>query len=157
MDPEDGRVIANFIVQALRGESITMFGDGTQTRAFCYVDDLVEGLIRLMDADDALVGPINLGNTAEFAIADLADTILSLTGSKSKIVRQPLPADDPTKRRPDLSSAKDALSWYPRVPLREGLLRTIEYFDELLRQPRIAFNAKAGAPVHLRPKVFSRA
>ncbi len=132
MHPKDGRVVSNFIVQALAGEPITIHGDGGQTRAFCYVDDLVEGLVRLMAAPDELTGPVNLGNPGEFTIRELAEKVLSLTGSKSKIERLPLPPDDPMQRCPDISLAARALDWRPTIPLDEGLARTIDYFRALM-------------------------
>jgi UDP-glucuronate decarboxylase len=128
MHPYDGRVVSNFIRQALEGTDITIFGDGSQTRAFCYRDDLVEGLIRLMNAPDDCIGPINIGNPGEFTIRELAELVLELTGAKSKLVQKPLPADDPAQRRPDITLAKTRLSWEPKVPLREGLLKTIAWF-----------------------------
>ena len=128
----DGRVISNFIVQALTGQDITIFGDGRQTRSFCYVDDLVEGIIRLMASPPELTGPINLGNPGEFTILQLAETILALTGSKSRIVHQPLPLDDPRQRQPDITQAQRALGWSPSVSLEQGLERTIPYFERLL-------------------------
>lgn len=133
MHPEDGRVVSNFIVQALRGEPITIYGEGTQTRSFCYVDDLVDGLIRLMDSSDEVTGPINLGNPQEFTIAELAQIILEAVGSSTQIAHQPLPQDDPTQRRPDISLAKDVLGWSPTVDLTAGLSKTIDYFRELLK------------------------
>jgi UDP-glucuronate decarboxylase len=132
MHPNDGRVVSNFIVQALKGEAITLYGDGSQTRAFCYVDDLIEGWVRLMAAPDDVTGPINLGNPVETTVAELAHTIIDLTGSCSKIERRPLPVDDPTQRCPDISRAKSLLGWQPKVPLETGLKKTIEYFDRLL-------------------------
>jgi UDP-glucuronate decarboxylase len=132
MHPNDGRVVSNFIVQALRGEDITIFGEGTQTRAFCYVDDLIEGFVRMMGTDDATVGPINLGNPHEIPMNELAQVVIRLTGSRSKLVKRPLPADDPTQRCPDISRAKEVLGWQPTVPLEEGLGKTIAYFDRLL-------------------------
>ncbi len=132
MHPNDGRVISNFIVQALLGQNITIYGDGLQTRSFCYVDDLVDGLARLMATGDAVTGPINLGNPAEFTILDLATQIVEMTGAKSRIVHLPLPADDPRQRQPDISRAKELLDWTPRTHLKEGLMRTVEYFDKLL-------------------------
>ena len=128
MHPNDGRVVSNFIVQALRGEDITLYGDGQQTRSFCYVSDLVDGLIRLMDSGDDVTGPVNLGNPGEFTMRQLAETVLELTGSKSEIVNRPLPSDDPRQRQPDISKAKSALDWEPTIPLAEGLKPTIEYF-----------------------------
>jgi UDP-glucuronate decarboxylase len=130
--PNDGRVVSSFIVQALMGRDITVFGSGEQTRSFCYVDDLIEGFVRLMNSPDDVTGPINLGNPGEFTIRELAETIISLTGSKSKIVYRPLPPDDPRQRRPDISQAQASLGWQPKVPLSEGLKRTIPYFETLL-------------------------
>lgn len=132
MSPNDGRVVSNFIVQALRGEPITIYGDGSQTRSFCFVSDLVEGMIRLMDGD--CTGPVNIGNPDEFTIAELAKEVLDLTGSTSKLINKPLPSDDPVRRRPDISIARDKLGWTPTVPLREGLRHTIDYFDKLLAE-----------------------
>ena len=132
MHPSDGRVVSNFIMQALRGEPITMYGEGAQTRSFCYVDDLIEGFIRLMDSPDAVTGPVNLGNPVEFTIRQLAEQVLALTGSKSKLEFRPLPADDPKQRQPEISRAKGTLGWEPKVPLEEGLKKTIAYFDDLL-------------------------
>jgi len=135
MEPDDGRVVSNFIVQALQNKDITIFGDGTQTRSFQYVSDLVEGMVRMMATDDSVTGPINIGNPGEFTMLQLAHEILDITGSKSKIVYLPLPADDPVKRKPDITLAREKLDgWEPVVPLREGLLRTIEYFDWLLSE-----------------------
>ena len=128
MLPNDGRVVSNFIVQALKGDPITIYGEGQQTRSFCYVDDLVSGLIKLMDASDDVTGPVNLGNPVESTILELAEKIIALTKSKSKIVNKPLPQDDPTRRRPDISVAKAKLGWAPTVPLDEGLARTVDYF-----------------------------
>ena len=133
MDPDDGRVVSNFIVQALRGEPITIYGEGNQTRSFCYVDDLVNGLIALMDCDD-FTGPVNLGNHGEFTIAELANEVLAMTGSKSKIDYRPLPSDDPVRRQPDISLAKSKLNWQPAIPLQEGLKKAIAYFDKLLKE-----------------------
>jgi UDP-glucuronate decarboxylase len=130
MLPNDGRVVSNFIVQALKGEPITIYGEGQQTRSFCYVDDLVSGLIKLMDAPDDVTGPINLGNPVENTILELAEKVIKLVGSKSKIVNKPLPQDDPTRRRPDISVAKAKLNWAPSVPLDEGLARTVHYFRQ---------------------------
>jgi UDP-glucuronate decarboxylase len=132
MAADDGRVVSNFIVQALRGEDLTVYGDGTQTRSFCYADDLVEGFIRLMNADDNVVGPINLGNPGEFTMIELAEKVLRLTGSNSKLIHMPLPQDDPKQRRPDITKAKQYLDWEPTVPLEQGLVRTIAYFKEAL-------------------------
>ena len=133
MHPNDGRVVSNFIMQALQGHSITIFGDGSQTRSFCYVDDLIEGFIRLMNSPDDVTGPINLGNPGEFTILQLAEKVIELTGSKSEIIRKPLPSDDPKQRQPNITKAKDILGWQPTIPLEEGLRRTIDYFDTLLR------------------------
>ena len=133
MHPNDGRVVSNFVVQALRDEDITVFGEGHQTRSFCYVDDLVDGLMRLMETPEEVTGPVNLGNPTEFTIRQLAETVIALTGSASKIVYRPLPQDDPRQRCPDISLAMGLLAWTPRVELREGLAKTIEYFDGLLR------------------------
>lgn len=132
MHLNDGRVVSNFIVQALRGEPLTMFGDGTQTRSFCYVDDLVDGLVRLMDSIDDVTGPINLGKPGEFTILELAKKVIELSNSRSEIIFKPLPADDPKQRRPDITRAREILGWEPKVELDEGLKRTIAYFDELL-------------------------
>ena len=133
MHPNDGRVVSNFIVQALKGEDITLYGDGAQTRSFCYVDDLVDGLIRLMNTSDEVTGPINLGNPVEFTMKQLADLVLELTGSRSDIVHRPLPSDDPRQRQPDITLAKQLLDWTPTAPLKVGLMRTIEYFEGLLK------------------------
>ena len=128
MNANDGRVVSNFIVQALKGEDITIYGDGTQTRSFCYVDDLVEGMIRMMNSRDGFTGLVNLGNPGEFTMLELAEKVIWLTGSKSKIVHQPLPADDPTQRKPVIGLAKKELDWEPTIMLDEGLKKTIEYF-----------------------------
>jgi UDP-glucuronate decarboxylase len=133
MHPNDGRVISNFVVQALRGEDITVYGEGSQTRSFCYVDDLVDAFVRFMALDGPFPGPVNLGNPGEFTILELAERIIDLTHSKSKIVNKPLPADDPTQRRPDITLAREKLGWQPKVQLAEGLRRTIDYFEQLLR------------------------
>ena len=133
MHPNDGRVVSNLIVQALRGEDITIYGDGQQTRSFCYVDDLVEAMMRTMATGPEITGPINIGNPGEFSIRELADMVIDLTGSRSKLVARPLPPDDPKQRRPDISLARDTLGWEPAIPLRTGLEATIRYFDELLR------------------------
>ncbi|MBR6449257.1 MAG: SDR family oxidoreductase [Fibrobacter sp.] len=132
MLPNDGRVVSNFIVQALNGEDLTIYGDGSQTRSFCYVDDLIEGFVRMMN-QDKIIGPVNIGNPGEFTMLELAKEVLELTGSKSKIVYKPLPGDDPKMRRPDISLAKEALGWEPTIPLRKGLEKTIVYFDNLLK------------------------
>jgi len=134
MHPNDGRVVSNFIVQALKNEPITIFGDGTQTRSFQYVDDLLEGMIRMMRSDDNFIGPVNIGNPNEFSMLELAKEVVELTNSKSPLVFKPLPADDPTQRQPDISLAKKELNWEPKVQLREGLVKTINYFDHLLKQ-----------------------
>lgn len=128
----DGRVVSNFIVQALKGEDLTIYGDGSQTRSFCYVDDLIEGFVRMMD-QDKIIGPVNIGNPGEFTMLELAKEVLELTGSKSNIVYKPLPGDDPKMRRPNIDLAKSALGWEPTVPLRQGLEKTIVYFDNLLK------------------------
>ncbi|WP_126975140.1 UDP-glucuronic acid decarboxylase family protein [Frigidibacter oleivorans] len=135
MHPQDGRVVSNFIVQALKGEPITIFGDGTQTRSFCYVDDLIRSFIALMASPDDVTGPINVGNPVEFSMLDLAQAVLDLTGSRSRIDFHPLPQDDPKQRRPDISRAKAILGWQPEVQLREGLARTIAYFEARLAEP----------------------
>jgi UDP-glucuronate decarboxylase len=132
MHPNDGRVVSNFVVQALRSEPITVFGDGQQTRSFCYVDDLVEGLVRLMETAPEITGPINLGNPNEFTVLELAEIVRDLTGSKSDIVFHDLPQDDPTRRRPDISQAKTVLGWEPKTPVKDGVLRTIAYFEKLI-------------------------
>jgi UDP-glucuronate decarboxylase len=132
MDPNDGRVVSNFIVQALLGNDITIYGEGQQTRSFCYVDDLVEGIIRMMNSPDTLIGPVNLGNPFEFTILELAEIILRLTNSKSKLVYMPLPSDDPTQRKPDISKANSNLEWKPKVHLEDGLKETINYFSARL-------------------------
>jgi UDP-glucuronate decarboxylase len=128
MHPNDGRVVSNFIMQALRGEAITIYGDGQQTRSFCYVDDLIEGFIRMMDANDDISGPINLGNPNEFTIKQLAEAIINLTGTKSELIKQPLPEDDPLQRQPDITIAKQQLDWQPSIDLEVGLTKTIDYF-----------------------------
>jgi UDP-glucuronate decarboxylase len=132
MHPDDGRVVSNFVVQALRGDPITIYGDGKQTRSFCYVDDLIDGFLRLMAAPDEVTGPINLGNPAEFTIRELAEKVIALTNSSSKLVRRPQPIDDPRQRQPDIRLARRLLGWKPTVPLEKGLKRTIDYFDRLL-------------------------
>lgn len=134
MHPNDGRVVSNFILQALQNQDITIYGDGSQTRSFCYRDDLIEAMIRMMETPADVTGPINIGNPGEFTILQLAETIIELTGSRSKIIRQPLPSDDPKQRKPDISKAKEILHWEPVTPLREGLTKTIEYFDQLLKE-----------------------
>jgi UDP-glucuronate decarboxylase len=137
MHPNDGRVVSNFIVQALMGRDITIYGDGQQTRSFCYVDDLIDGLIRLMDTSAEITGPINIGNPHEFTIRELATAVIDLTNSRSRIVSRPLPQDDPRQRQPNISLAKERLGWQPRVELKDGLARTIGYFDDLLTDPAI--------------------
>jgi UDP-glucuronate decarboxylase len=145
MHPNDGRVVSNFIIQALRNQHITIYGEGNQTRAFCYIDDLVDGLMRLMETPDDVSGPVNLGNPVEFTIRQLAETVIALTGSSSKIAYRPLPEDDPRQRCPDISLAQNLLAWAPRVQLRDGLMKTIEYFERLLRSdPR-----DERLPIHL--------
>ena len=133
MHPNDGRVVSNFILQALRNEDITIFGDGSQTRSFCYRDDLIDAMIRMMNTPDEVTGPVNIGNPGEFTILQLAELVIELTSSRSKIVRRPLPSDDPKQRQPDISKARELLHWEPVTPLREGLTKTIEYFDQLLK------------------------
>jgi UDP-glucuronate decarboxylase len=128
MHPADGRVVSNFIVQALKGEPISIYGDGNQTRSFCYVDDLISGMIALMETEDEVTGPVNVGNPGEFTIRELATKVIELTGSKSEIIQHPLPADDPKQRRPDISLAQRFLGWEPTVRLEDGLTRTIDYF-----------------------------
>ena len=132
MHPNDGRVVSNFIVQALQGKPLTVYGDGSQTRSFCYIDDLVEGFIRFMDTDDSVTGPMNLGNPKEFSVLELAEKIIELTGSKSSIVFSPLPFDDPKHRQPDISYAQKTIGWEPRITLEEGLKPTIDYFNNIL-------------------------
>lgn len=133
MNPNDGRVVSNLIVQALKNQDITIYGDGTQTRSFQYIDDLIEGMIRMMNTSDQMIGPINIGNPNEFTILELAEKVLELTGSRSKLVFKPLPSDDPTQRQPDITMAKEILNWEPKVNLQEGLTKTIAYFDKLLK------------------------
>jgi len=137
MHPNDGRVVSNFIVQALLGRDITVYGDGSQSRSFCYVDDLIDGMIRMMATPDAVTGPINVGNPQEFSILDLASQVIALTGSRSRVVHRPIPQDDPRQRRPDISKAQEVLAWSPRTQLKEGLKRTIGYFEELLRDDSV--------------------
>jgi len=138
MHPNDGRVVSNFIVQALNGAPITLYGDGAQTRAFCYVEDLIDGFVKLMAAPDTITGPINLGNPVETSVAELADLVIELTGSRSEIVRRPLPVDDPAQRCPDITDAERILGWHPETPLANGLTRTIAYFDSLLSEGQSA-------------------
>jgi UDP-glucuronate decarboxylase len=133
MHPNDGRVVSNFIVQALQNKPITIYGDGSQSRSFCYVDDLIEVFVRFMDSEDSFTGPVNTGNPGEFTIRQLAETIIELTGSGSQLIEKPLPADDPRQRQPDITLAKEKLGWEPQVKLREGLVKTIEYFDNFLK------------------------
>jgi len=137
MHPNDGRVVSNFIVQSLLGKNISVYGDGTQTRAFCYVDDLIDGLIRLMKSDDEVTGPLNLGNPQEFTVLELAHSVIELTGSRSRVIHLPLPSDDPRQRQPDISRAETCLGWRPHTSLREGLGKTIGYFEELLRDKSV--------------------
>ena len=131
MHPYDGRVVSNFIRQALTGQDITIFGDGSQTRSFCYRDDLVEGIVRMMNASDEFIGPVNIGNPGEFTIRELAELVIEITGSKVKLVEKPLPADDPARRRPDIALAKRQLDWEPQIALREGLEKTIDWFQSI--------------------------
>jgi len=134
MAADDGRVVSNFIVQALRGQDLTVYGDGSQTRSFCYADDLVAGFMQLMNAGDEVVGPINMGNPGEFTMIELAEKVLRLTGSTSKLIHMPLPQDDPKQRRPDITKAKQFLGWEPTVALEQGLERTIDYFKKVVTQ-----------------------
>ena len=147
MHPNDGRVVSNFIVQALMGRDITIYGDGSQTRSFCYVDDLVDGLIRLMQSGDDVTGPINIGNPKEFSMLQLASEVIDLTGARSRIVHRPLPQDDPRQRRPDISKANDLLGWAPRTDLKYGLTKTIAYFDELLKDQSIQTSVSGASVV----------
>lgn len=134
MHPNDGRVVSNFIVQAIRGEDITIYGDGQQTRSFCYVDDLIDAFLRMMDSSDDLLGPVNIGNPGEYTMRELAETVLSIVGSKSKLVFQPLPSDDPKQRQPDITLAENALGWEPKVGLMDGLSETVAYFKTMLKE-----------------------
>ena len=143
MHPNDGRVVSNFIVQALRGDNITIYGDGSQTRSFCYVDDLIEVIVRMMNSAPGFAGPVNIGNPGEFTMIELAQLVIELTNSSSKLVHLPLPADDPKQRRPDISLAKKELGWEPTIPLRDGLARTIAYFDALLKSNDMPANIAA--------------
>ncbi len=136
MHPEDGRVVSNFIVQSLKGQDITVYGEGKQTRSFCYCDDLVNGFMMLMDSKEQLIGPVNMGNPNEFTILELAEKVIKLTGTKSKIIYKPLPSDDPMQRQPDISIAKKELNWEPKIQLEEGLIKTISYFDNLLKNSK---------------------
>jgi UDP-glucuronate decarboxylase len=133
MHPNDGRVVSNFILQALQGENLTVYGDGSQTRSFCYVDDLIDGFVRLMQSPDDFTGPVNLGNPVEMTMLELAEKVLAITGSDSRIIYEPLPSDDPNQRRPDITKAKEALDWTPRVGLDEGLERTVAYFKQFVK------------------------
>jgi UDP-glucuronate decarboxylase len=138
MHPNDGRVVSSFVVQALRNQDITVFGDGDQTRSFCYVDDLIRGMIAMMDTKPEVIGPINLGNPDEFTMRELAEVVIELTGSRSKIVHRPLPQDDPRQRKPDISEAQRLLGWRPRIALKEGLGKTVGYFEQLLAEGDVA-------------------
>jgi UDP-glucuronate decarboxylase len=143
MRPDDGRVVSNFIVQALQGEDLTVYGDGSQTRSFCYVDDLIDGFLRLMDSPSSVTGPVNLGNPVEFTIGELAQQVIELTGSRSRIAHRVLPVDDPRQRRPDISLAMRELDWQPKVPLATGIARTIDYFDSLMRKDALELSKVA--------------
>jgi UDP-glucuronate decarboxylase len=145
MHPNDGRVVSNFIMQALRNQDITVYGEGNQTRSFCYVDDLVDGLMRLMETPDEVTGPVNLGNPIEFTIRQLAETVIALTGSSAKIVHRPLPEDDPKQRCPDINLAQQLLAWAPRVQLRDGLVKTIAYFEKLVSSDAKTSRPKIGS------------
>jgi len=147
MHPNDGRVVSNFIVQGLLGQDMTIYGDGSQTRSFCYVDDMIDGFIRLMATDDSVTGPINIGNPNEFTILELATMINEMIGARSKIVCRPLPENDPRQRQPNISLAKKHLSWEPRTPLKEGLIRTIAYFEKLLSDGKMRDVLTSGRPV----------
>ena len=138
MRPDDGRVVSNFIVQALQNQPITVYGEGNQTRSFCYVDDLIDGLVRLMESPEEVTGPINIGNPVEFTMIELAEMVIALTGSASRIEHMPLPQDDPRQRQPNITAARENLGWQPVVPLKEGLTKTIAYFDQLLGTQQIA-------------------
>ncbi len=153
MHPDDGRVVSNFIVQALKGDDITLYGDGAQTRSFCFVDDLVDGLLRLMATSRSVTGPINLGNPGEFTIRQLAETILVMTGSRSRLVTRPLPQDDPRQRQPDLARAKAELGWQPTTALQDGLTRTIAYFRNLLALPEPAAAAAGDIAIAAKRRV----
>ena len=132
MHPNDGRVVSNFVVQALRGEPITIYGDGSQTRSFCYVDDMIDGFVRLMNSSSEITGPINLGNPGEFTMNELAEKVIELTGTTSQILHPPLPQDDPKQRKPNIDRAKNILGWEPTIPLEQGLKKTIDYFRSIL-------------------------
>jgi len=149
MHPNDGRVVSNFIMQALRNEPITLYGEGTQTRAFCYVDDLIDGFVALMAAPEDVTGPINLGNPVETSVAELADLVIALTGSRSTLIRLPLPVDDPVQRCPEIGEAQTVLGWQPRTELNTGLNRTIAYFEELLSQRGPELGRRAAGPAPL--------
>jgi UDP-glucuronate decarboxylase len=151
MHPNDGRVVSNFIVQALRGDPITIYGEGQQTRSFCFVDDLIDGLHRFMESETSGIGPMNIGNPGEFTIRELAELVIRLTGSPSKLSFAPLPSDDPLQRQPRIELARDTLAWQPRVQLEEGLTKTIAYFDRLLGETAALHVAAAGAPQRLAP------
>jgi len=144
MHPHDGRVVSNFIMQALRGEDITLYGDGSQTRSFCFADDLIEAILRMMATPHEVTGPINIGNPTEFTIRELAELVVEITGSKSKLVYRPLPSDDPKQRQPDISLAEATLDWRPKIALREGLAKTIAYFDQLIADKADAFGIGGG-------------
>ena len=148
MHPEDGRVVSNFIVQALRGDNITIFGHGSQTRSFCFVDDMIRGFMAMMESPRGFTGPINLGTPAEFTMLELATKVLDLTGSRSRLVFKPLPSDDPRQRKPDIALARECLEWAPRVALDEGLTRTIRYFEQLLRQGSATLYARSADSRH---------
>jgi UDP-glucuronate decarboxylase len=145
MHPNDGRVVSNFIVQALKGHDITIYGDGSQTRSFCYVEDLIEGILRMMNAPSDVNGPINIGNPGEFSIRELAELIIEITATKSKLIFEPLPSDDPKQRKPDISKAKAILGWEPKTQLREGLVKTIAYFDKVLAEAAIGRPKPSGS------------
>ena len=147
MNPNDGRVVSNFIVQALRGQAITLYGDGLQTRSFCYIDDLIEAIVRMMETPSDVTGPINIGNPHEFTIRELAELVIEMTGTKSKIRFEPLPSDDPRQRQPDISMAKSTLKWEPKTQLPEGLTKTIAYFEETLRKGEVSIRKRAKANV----------
>lgn len=157
MQPDDGRVVSNFIMQALTGQPITLYGRGDQTRSFCYVSDLIDGLVRFMAAADGTVGPLNLGNPEEYTVRALAETVRDITGSRSRIVRAPLPADDPRQRRPDIGRAGEALGWRPSVPLREGLERTVAYFERRLTRGGARPRQPLAETVALQPNVGANA
>jgi UDP-glucuronate decarboxylase len=160
MHPEDGRVVSNFVIQALKGEPITIYGDGSQTRSFCYVDDMIEGFTRLMNSRDGLQGPVNLGNPCEFTIRELAERVIDITGSKSELVFLPLPSDDPRQRQPDITLAQNELGWQPKIALEEGIVRTVKYFDALLtssdRLDYLAFETAGGDRRAQRPGTGDR-